>query len=391
MITLLVLCTVTNVSAGGKKKMEPLYDLSKTQKMEPYVYKLRLYNLFPVPMDNSVGTNDLHNAITILTFKKDSFETKEYFKDVFREMGGTITRIPPVSPSVIGFGQIRGFSLFDLRSNTFTDFRICPSIDESFVKIAIADARSRHFIFETEMLPKDSDDGGGAIYRLHLLDLSWKEPKTIKEQKLDPNVDWFVAQDKLFMYRGDIMRVYTTHLEPSHHPIQDFFARNRGKISAFDIHIHPTLPFAIVVDDDIPSFIVSWGKDRWGDKLVNLFGERVREPTFSPDGKWVVFQRRIPDRVSDYETYIAPVSEKYPYFIGTPIKLSEFNFEGTSGVWAVNPTSFVGAYSDELYRWELSTAAHPESTKPDFHEFIVERDLERLTKEKKQGLGKEKK
>lgn len=42
---------------------------------------------------------------------------------------------------------------------------------------------------------------------------------------------------------------------------------------------------------------------------------------------------------------------------------------------------------NKLYRWELTNAAHPESDKATFHDYIVEHDLEKLTKEKRQGLG----
>lgn len=65
--------------------MEPLYDLTKAAKMEPYVYKLRqeIYSLFPVPRDNAVGTNSLNNAITLFSFKKDSLKTDEYFRNAY--------------------------------------------------------------------------------------------------------------------------------------------------------------------------------------------------------------------------------------------------------------------------------------------------------------------
>jgi hypothetical protein len=45
----------------------------------------------------------------------------------------------------------------------------------------------------------------------------------------------------------------------------------------------------------------------------------------------------------------------------------------------------------ELYRWELTNEVHPESDGATFHDYVVEKDLEKLTKEKKQGLGDGKK
>lgn len=84
-----------------------------------------------------------------------------------------------------------------------------------------------------------------------------------------------------------------------------------------------------------------------------------------------------------------PASKKYPHFLGSPILLFNFYFEDYNCAWTTNPTSFVGSVLDKLYRWELTAAAHPECGKQDFHEWIVDRDLEKLRKEKKQGLGDE--
>jgi hypothetical protein len=50
--------------------------------------------------------------------------------------------------------------------------------------------------------------------------------------------------------------------------------------------------------------------------------------------------------------------------------------------------AFLGSSLSKLYRWELTNEAHPESDKPTFHDYIVEKDLAKLTREKRQGLGR---
>jgi hypothetical protein len=52
-----------------------------------------------------------------------------------------------------------------------------------------------------------------------------------------------------------------------------------------------------------------------------------------------------------------------------------------------NPISFVGSRLNQLYRWELTNEAHPESDKASFHDFIVERDSEKMEKKKQQANG----
>ena len=381
---------------GGTKKMEPLYDLNKTEKWTPVEYKLRreLSHLIPVPRDNALGTNDMNNAITLIKFNKDRLVFEEVARDFLKYVsGGAMSILPVFHSDIIGYTQTRGFLLFNLRTKEFTDYRICPSIEESITKAAVADVQKRHFLFEVQKFPKNSDGSGRDFTMfLRLIDLSGKEEKLIKEIKLDPGVDWLVFSGKIFMFLENRMQVYTGNFGPAYHPLRDLFMRNKSKIDAVRINIHPTLPFAIISGGKYDSMLVSWDKGgRRGDLLVNLFNHDTEDFSISPDGKWMVFKRYVPGGGTNYHTFLAPISEKYPNFIGSPIKLFDKFFEDYENNWTKNPTSLVGAYLDKLYRWELTSEAHKESTKPDFHEFIVEKDLEKLTKEKKQGLGQDKK
>jgi len=106
---------------------------------------------------------------------------------------------------------------------------------------------------------------------------------------------------------------------------------------------------------------------------------------FSPDGRWVVFQK--------YETeprysYLIPVSEKYPNYLGSPILLEGASFDRDHFAWTTNPVALVGASEGKLYRYDLTKEAQPEATDhPSYWDYVVEKDLERLKREKKQGLG----
>lgn len=89
-----------------------------------------------------------------------------------------------------------------------------------------------------------------------------------------------------------------------------------------------------------------------------------------------------------------PVSEKYPNYLGSPILLVKERFNPKGCTWANNPTSFVADGLDGLYRWELTKEAQKSmmgddfDKYPTFHDWVVAKDLEKLTREKKQGLGK---
>ncbi len=86
------------------------------------------------------------------------------------------------------------------------------------------------------------------------------------------------------------------------------------------------------------------------------------------------------------KTYLMPVSEKYPHYLGSPILLLNNYFDKNNCGWTTNPISFVGS-DGEIYRWDLTDQPHPDSDKMSFHDYIVQQDLEKLTREKRQGLG----
>ena len=375
-------CLLSTTIYGGNK-MEHLYDIKKANSLAPQVFDITKssLSLFPVPQDNAIGTNDLNNAITLLSFHKDRITYDKYFKNAVHDVEGGGEYIPIVSQNIIGFGQTRRFLLYDFRYRICQNYRIVASLEKTIEKIAIADARQRYFIFEIQVHNGKSEDPWDYTSRLLLLDLSDKEPRLIKEIDKGKGVTWSVAFDKIFLYYigKDQMQVLNTNFEPSHHPLADVIKQNKGKINFTRIYPHPYLPFAILFAGDEGSTFISWASSRIPQRLLS----GADQFSFSPDGKWVVFRC---DRTDPAKTYLMPISEKYPHYLGSPILLSNNYFNENNFGWTTNPISFVGSSLNKLYRWELTNAAHPESDKATFHDYIVEHDLEKLTKEKRQGL-----
>ncbi len=373
--------------AHGADKMEPLYNLNEVKSLKPEVYNIgtdSLLSLFPVPQDNSIGTNDLNNAITILSFHKGKIKKDQYFKNAFNQVGGGGSYLPVIAPDTIGFGQVRRFVLYNFRTKSHQRYRIVVPLDETIQKIAIANARLRHFIFEIKEYNSKSEDHRDYTNNLHLMDLSNKEPRLIKEINIGKVTAWTSAFDKIFLYdlKKEQMNVLTASFEPSHHPLADIINRSKGKISFVPIYPHPYLPFAILSGGDEGSTYINWGPSR--EKTPHPLIDCTTQFLFSPDGKWVVFQKDFPE---PKKTYLMPVSEKYPHYLGSPILLLDNYFDPNNCGWTTNPISFVGS-DGEIYRWELTKEAYPECDKASFHDYIVEHDLAKLTKDKKQGLGK---
>ncbi len=390
MIVIIFICTcLFSSTTYGGNKMEPLYNLNEVKSLKPEVYNIgtdSLLSLFPVPQDNSIGTNDLNNAITILSFNKGKLKQDQYFKNAFDQVGGGGSFLPVIAPDTIGFGQVRRFVLYNFRTKSHQRYRIVVPLDETIQKIAIADARKRHFIFEIKEYDRKSEDPSDKTFNLLLMDLSGKEPRLIKEFNKGKGVTWSVAFDKIFLYYigKDQLKVLNMNFEPSHHPLADVINQNKAKISFTRIHPHPYHPFAILEAGRKDEVVISWGQGR-NKTPISLFGigTTVTQFSFSPDGKWVVYKK---ESMNENKTYLMPVSEKYPNYLGSPILLLNNYFDPNYCGWTTNPISFVGS-DGEIYRWDLTNAAHPESDKATFHDYIVEQDLKKLTKEKRQGLG----
>ncbi|NVN93235.1 MAG: hypothetical protein HXX11_21935 [Desulfuromonadales bacterium] len=173
------------------------------------------------------------------------------------------------------------------------------------------------------------------------------------------------------------------NLEPANHPLADVINKNKDKISFFDINAHPTLPFAILSSGKYDETVINWGDGR--DKTPHALIPNGKQFSFSPDGKWVTFW--VGD-YSDAKTYLMPVSEKYPNYLGSPIMLLNDYFNDNKSAWTTNPTSFVGSSGEELYRWDLDNQDFPEKGKMSFHDYVVREDLKKMTREKRQGLGR---
>lgn len=374
------------ISYGGKK-LDPLYDIKDATIIRPEVYDIgtnSLISLFSVPQDNSIGTNDLNNAITIMSFQKGRINKDQYFKNAFRQVGGSGTFIPVIASDTIGFGQIRRFVLYNFRTKRHESHSIVVSLDKTIEKIAIADARLRRFIFEIEAHNPKSEDPWDYGNYLMLMDLGGKEPRLIKEMNIGKVTTWTSAFDKLFLYniKSEQMKALSLDFTPSHHPMEDLINQNKGKIRFTRIHPHPYLNFAILSGGRYGAIIVTWQKVK--NYAPRILLEDAQQFCFSPDGKWVVY--KTGGIIDTAKTYLMPVSEKYPHYLGAPILLFNKYFDEKNCGWTTNPISFVGSYG-EIYRWDLENQDFPEKGKMTFHDYIVQEDLKKLKKENKQGLG----
>jgi hypothetical protein len=379
------------VSFGGQK-MEPLYDLTQAATLEPQTYRTRSPNLslFPVPQDNAVGTNDMGNAITLLSFRRGRLVTDTHFRNAAYRFAGGGTYLPVIDQNTIGFAQSRRFLLFDFKKRICRDYDITTAMTKNIERVAIADARQKHFIFEIQAHNPRSEDPWDFTSYLLLMDLSMSEPKILKELNIGKTIYWTKFNDKIIFFdlKNKKTTLFDLFFEKKNHPFTEIINKNIERLSFTRIFVHPELPFAILSGGRRGSTLIKW-EDCIGDNILPLI-DYTTDFTFSPDGNWVVLKKDYPE---PHQTYLMPVSEKYPNYLGSPIKLLDKGFGRPSvnnnAAWTTNPISYVGSYMSTLYRWELTSDAYPEAGDMDLHDYIVQKDLEKLTREKRQGLGQD--
>jgi len=406
-LCLSVICILlfsTIALAHGGKKMESKYlyeknDVKEAISLQPQSFKtgglFGGYNnvsIFSVPQNNSVGTNDMGNAITIISFPKGKIDYDKHFSRADDISGGG-KYLPPISQDLIGFGQVRVFHLFDFKKKLHREYRIVFPFSKTIDNIAIADARLRHFLFEIESQKENPKNSFDVDKILQLIDLSSDKPLLLKEIHKEPGTVWTTTKDRVLLYEvfERKLSVFDMNLEPAHHPLEDVVKQYKDLLNPIKdeigfsrIRLHPTLPFAILYGGYEGSTFVGWAKDRNCKPHLLLLDSK--EFSLSPDGKWATYKTSSVGKNS--QTYIMPISEKYPHYLGSPILISKVSFNIGKAAWSTNPTAYVSSYGDNIFRWDLENQDFPEKGKMSFHDYIVQEDLKKLTREKKQGLGK---
>ena len=385
-------------SYGGKKMID-LYDIKQAAVLKPQIFEAtgglfgtNLFggytnvNLFPIPLANSVGTTQMGNAITEISFssflgRRISFD--RHFKNAVKNMDVSEVFMPQITKDVIGIGQPRKFTLYDFKKKIQRTFTITPDISETISKAVVVDAKQNLFLFEISGHTGNSPSPWDISSSLLLMDLNGVEARLVKEMPVERYFMWSVVGDKNFLYRNKTqqLRVVDMNLEPSHHPLVDIIKKHKDEINFSKIYAHPTLPFAILHWGYSGAVFISWEEGR--NKTPHLLIETAKQFLFSPDGKWLSFR----DKISD-QTYVMPVSEKYPHYLGSPIQIADDYFDDDNYAWTTNPISFVGCSGTEIYRCDLENQDFPEKGKMSFHDYVVQEDLIKLTREKRQGLGK---
>lgn len=374
--------------------------------------------VFAVPKNNMVGTNDLDNAITLLEFKNSEELELHVVKKDFMEMvtGPFKFRFLPVwSDKEIAYSQSRGFLIVNITEKKVEIHTIIPGIDDNIENVAILDGEKRIFVFE---IISNAAGIGNYDKILRVIQFTNGSFSVLAEHPAGKKTSaytepWFIFDKKIFIYNDSItkLEVFDEQFKPVNHPLAVAFNKNQvGFRCMLEIVIHPTLPFALIVEqgkpptkeklnaaDALPDseckkaraliygdvrrktlYLFRWTEPDQKKQFVPLLSvagsiwnsynpsNRYSDFTFSPDGKWVIFRDKTEG--SDNPVFVTvPISTSNPLYLGKPIKLGKVLREDAIGpegsAWTSNPTAFVMSDGLILYRWNMDKISSLERVK----------------------------
>jgi hypothetical protein len=390
-------------------------DYEKVVSPETYSLGEEIRYIFAVPKNNTVGTNELDNAITLLEFRNDGELKRHIVKRNFMEMvtGPFEFRFLPVwSDREIAYSQSKGFLIINIPEKKVEIHTVIPGLDDNIENLAVLDEEKRIFVFEII-----SDAAGILNYdkTLRIIQFTNGSSSVLAEHSAGKKTSsytepWFIYEKKIFVY-NDIttkLEVFDEQFKSVNHPIADVFNKN-SKIfrSLRDFKIHPSLPFALITEigkepdiskfDTLPPeeklkalepiyaelsrttlFLFQWTQQDEKKRMIPLLSsigsiwksynpkDNYGDFEFSPDGKWFVF--RDYSESSDNPVFVAvPISTNNPLYLGKPIKLGKVLRQNATGprgtAWITNPTAFVMSDGLVLYRWNLDNIPSMERVK----------------------------
>jgi hypothetical protein len=387
LIAIIVGCSWNTLNEKEIKNMKAEYLLQygKQPDLWPVVIGMKddYTDIFSVPVENAVGTNCLNNAITLLRFSKDKVEYDQVRKDFINGVGEGDKYYPGIfSDSWIGYTQTRGFLLFNLKDKSFADHIPIRSGDEYFKDVKPFNGSKLQFVFHVHEayfmegirhLKVIEFDGKG----------NFREISQMKtgEDKIGYSEPWAIQNRTIFVYNNDSIKItaYDINFNPIHHPFCDVFNHIKDFRRIDQLVIHPSLPFAILVEidreikDNYQVWLVRWDHPDKEKRIVELLGQAISispdfsafegltctDFQFSPDGNWLVFRDKseAAKQRSPNPKFIAiPVDGNREMPLGVPKELGRVlreNAKPTSTAWIIEPVSFVVSDGLMLYKWEL--------------------------------------
>jgi hypothetical protein len=247
--------------------------------------KVGISQLFTIPVNDAVGTTQMANGVSLIHINNDKKEARieclrrKISRDLFDQQGFYVS---PFSESIIAFGQSRTMMFFNLKTLSYMEKWVVPSLNEDLKRVFPVPGSVNKFIFEMDTPFFDIANRELLLYEFGKDDLeiinqpnqgiglddknNKKTLQVLKKVTLGNSDHWFVVPNKnnflVFNSPSDSIdpmgirhfpfgkceiKCYNESLNLTIHPLIESYNQIRMSISGFiNCSIHPTLPIGFI-------------------------------------------------------------------------------------------------------------------------------------------------
>lgn len=381
-------CSVNTLSKKEINVMKGRYQLryGRNPDLWPVMVGMKhdMTDIFSVPVENAVGTNNLNDAITLFRFINDEIVYDEVKRGFVDGVGIGDKFYPNMfNGPWVGYTQTRGFLLFNFEDKNGLRYMPRMTGDEYYTDVKTFDENRLQFIFQK----LEEGNGLKGIRHLELLEFHPDGSfETLAEMiagahEIGYVEPWDIQNRTLFVYRNDSIQIYAYNaaFQEIQHPLCELFNSLPEFKCLEQLVIHPTLPIAVLVEvpqeyrGDYWVYLACWENSDPEKRFVELLGQDISMFSewrdlkglkcshfeFSPDGRWLVFRddSEMVLQTRGNPTFMAmPVDGKREMPLGEPMILGKVMREHahpSSTAWITKPLSFVVSDGMVLYKWEL--------------------------------------
>ncbi len=366
---------------GEHMKAQYLLEYGKPPSQWPVTIGLKEEcDIFSIPQENSVATNNLNNAITLLRFNENKIGYNVLRRAFIDGVGSGEKCYPGIfSDTWTGYTQTNRFLLFNLEDKSFADHCIIKTNDGMLTNVGTFNGEALQFLFQVA--------GSEGKKFLRIIEFDGKGGfRQISELKAGPlesgNIEpWVLQNQTIFVYDNDKSKAtaYDINFTPVQHPLSDLINGLRNFRGFSQIAVHPSLPLAVAVgikkagQGESKVLLARWNHPDPGRRFMELPGLNAsivsRNPgagahdysdfQFSPDGKWLVFRdntEALSQHVPNPVFLAMRIGSGREISLGKPRilgKVMRENARPTSTAWITKPLSFVVCDRQIVYKWDL--------------------------------------
>jgi hypothetical protein len=337
-------------------------------RLKPIEFQLEseISNIFSVPFKNTVGTNDLNNAITLLELKDEKVNYIEKQKDFVDIVSlGEMIYMPLLSKKQIAYTLTRELIVCDIKKSQTNIFTVSDNDDEVISDAGIWNiSKNQYFIdLDRTYFGNDGELINEKLYKICEVDkhsLNKIAEMELGDKGVMGKCPWMIHDRKLIYYDQDKLNVLDSGLKPVSHPLVDLYEKENRRIGKIDqLYVHPKYSMGLLVSEN-NGITNIWCAD-WEikpAKIVLLTDQldKIKKAYFSPAGDWLVLCNHT--KKDKYEYFIMDINKKYFSYIGPLLGYLGETESPSSIAWIEKPLSFVVSQEEKLLKWEIKNTVY---------------------------------